>query len=260
MPKSLLVIFLTLSFFLAGFQPALAETTVKVLKVIDGDTIQVNINGKKEVVRLLGIDAPESVDPQKPIQCFSKAATDKMKSLVLGKSVILTEDNSQGNRDKNNRLLRYVYLPNSSRTFVNGEMVKQGYAFSYREYPTKYRNKFNTWETYAKDNNLGLWGSCPLNVSPTKKPVSRIKTAPVYTAPTKAYIAPTKAYVAPVIDSSASTNVAPATNESGGFSCAGKTKCGEMTSCAEAQFYLNSCGLSRLDGDGDGTPCESICN
>jgi hypothetical protein len=41
--------------------------------------------------------------------------------------------------------------------------------------------------------------------------------------------------------------------------CSGKRTCGEMNSCAEANFYLEECGVSRLDGDGDGVPCESIC-
>ena len=43
------------------------------------------------------------------------------------------------------------------------------------------------------------------------------------------------------------------------FTCGGKRYCGEMTSCAEARFYLTRCGLTRLDGDGDGIPCESLC-
>lgn len=44
-----------------------------------------------------------------------------------------------------------------------------------------------------------------------------------------------------------------------GLQCSGKRTCGEMNSCAEANFYLDECGVSRLDGDGDGVPCESIC-
>ena len=51
----------------------------------------------------------------------------------------------------------------------------------------------------------------------------------------------------------------PRSNRSG-FDCAGKSTCGQMTSCAEARFYLNSCGVKKLDRDGDGIPCESICN
>jgi len=46
---------------------------------------------------------------------------------------------------------------------------------------------------------------------------------------------------------------------SSGLECAGKSKCGEMSSCAEAKFYLNECGVGRLDRDHDGVPCESIC-
>lgn len=90
----------------------------KVLSVVDGDTIKVDVRGKKETIRLLGIDTPETVDPRKPVQCFGKAASDKMKSFVSGKSVILVDDATQGNRDKYNRLLRYVYLPDEKRTFV----------------------------------------------------------------------------------------------------------------------------------------------
>lgn len=44
-----------------------------------------------------------------------------------------------------------------------------------------------------------------------------------------------------------------------GFSCGSKRTCGEMDSCEEARYYLTNCGLNRLDGDGDGTPCESLC-
>ncbi len=65
---------------------------------------------------------------------------------------------SQGNRDKYKRLLRYVYDGN---VFVNREMVAQGYAFSYRQYPTKYLEAFNLLEKRAREMSLGLWGACP---------------------------------------------------------------------------------------------------
>lgn len=228
MKRVLLIISLLFLFIVPSVH---AQDTFKVLKVVDGDTISVDVRGKKEVIRLLGIDTPESVDPRKPVQCFAKEATNKMKSFVDGKSVILIDDSTQGNRDKYNRLLRYVYLPNSVRTFVNGEMVKQGYAFSYKQYPTKMLNKFNNFEKYAREHNLGLWGSCPVKATPT------ITTTKKSTTP-----APTR---------SSGTN--------GVFTCSGKTVCGQMTSCEEAFFYLNTCGVSRLDGDKDGTPCETIC-
>lgn len=257
MSKVFLSLFYILLLSIYSIQPVFAESTFKVLKVIDGDTIQVDVRGNKETVRLLGIDSPETVDPRKAVQCFGKAASDKMKSFVSGKSVILVDEKvTQGNRDKYNRLLRYVYLPDKVKTFVNGEMVKQGYAFSYRQYPTKFLNKFNTWEAYARDNNLGLWGSCPLYVSPTKKPTVNTNTAPAYNAPSKIY----QESIVKESSSKSKTNSNLSINSSGKYTCSGKTVCGQMNSCAEAYFYLKSCGVKRLDGDKDGVPCESICN
>src|SRR6266545_3160562 len=130
----------------------------KVVSIIDGDTIDVSIRGVIERVRLLAIDTPETKDPRKPVQCFGYEATNKMKSLITGKFVRLADDRSQGNRDKYKRLLRYVYDGN---VFVNREMVAQGYAFSYRQYPTKYLEAFNLLEKRAREMSLGLWGACP---------------------------------------------------------------------------------------------------
>jgi endonuclease YncB( thermonuclease family) len=223
--------------FLLVVPSVYAQSVFKVLKVVDGDTISVDVRGKKEVVRLLGIDTPESVDPRKPVQCFAKEATNKLKTFIDGKSVILVDDSTQGNRDKYGRLLRYVYLSDNVRTFVNGEMIKQGYAFSYKQYPTKMLDRFNSFEKYAREHNLGLWGACSSDEMTSK--ASTKKSANLNTQKT---------------DNVTDTEV------SGRFTCSGKTKCGQMTNCAEAQFYLNSCGISRLDGDKDGVPCETLCN
>jgi micrococcal nuclease len=150
-----------LSLFLAPSAHASQPPLFPVLKVIDGDTIVVNVRGNKETVRLLGIDTPESVDPRKPIQCFSHEATEKMKELVSGETVMLIDDPTQGNRDKYHRLLRYIYLPDAKHTFINGEMIKQGYAVSYRHYRTLQYDKFNRLEDHARENGLGLWSKCP---------------------------------------------------------------------------------------------------
>ena len=240
MKRVLLLISLAYLFVVS---PVYAQDTFKVTKVVDGDTITVDVRGKKETVRLLGIDTPETVDPRKPIQCFGKAASDKMKSFVSGQSVVLVDDSTQGNRDKYGRLLRYVYLPNSVKTFVNGEMVKQGYAFSYRQYPTKFLDKFNAWEAYARQHNLGLWGSCPLTPTPTVKTAIRSNTAPKYIAPT------TSSYTAPVQNS---------------VSSSGDKDCSDFATHAEAQNYFVSKGgsptnnVDRLDSDHDGIACESL--
>lgn len=211
-------------------------TLFKITSVVDGDTIKAKIRGKIETIRLLGIDTPETVDPRKPVQCFGKAASDKMKSFVLGKSVILIADSTQGNRDKYKRLLRYVYLPDSVRTFVNGEMVKQGYALSYRQYQTKLLARFNAWEKYARENNLGLWGSCQL--TPTKIPT------PTYS---KILIPPVK-------------NIIPVITSGSSYSCDCSKSCSAISTCSEAYYQLNTCGCSVRDGDSDGIPCENLCN
>ncbi len=225
---------LILLLFFIFVKPAFADTTYKVTKVIDGDTINVSINGKNQTVRLLGIDTPESVDPRKPVQCFALEASKKLKNFVLGKNVILVSDSTQGDKDKYGRLLRYMYLPNSTKTFINGEMVKQGFAFSYRQYPTKFLNKFNSFETYARNRSLGLWNSCPLNVSPTKTPVK------TYTVP------------------KTTNQTAPAQKTNNG-TCDCSKSCTAMSSCSEAYYQLNTCGCSARDGDSDGIPCESLC-
>jgi micrococcal nuclease len=129
----------------------------KVIEVVDGDTIKANIRGKIETIRLLAIDTPETKDPRKPIQCFGTEASKKLQSLVGGKFVKLVDDRTQGNRDKYQRLLRYVY---ASNLFINAEMVKQGFAFSYKEYPTKFLNEFNKLEQQAREKSLGLWNKC----------------------------------------------------------------------------------------------------
>jgi endonuclease YncB( thermonuclease family) len=222
----------------------------KVVSVTDGDTIKVSIRGKVETVRLLGIDTPETVDPRKPVQCFGKAASDKMKSFVNGKYVRLVNDKSQGDRDIYKRLLRYVYLADSKATFINGEMVKQGYAFSYRQYPTIFLNKFNAWEKYAREHNLGLWNSCPL-VSPTKVP-TRVQTR-IYIKPT---IQPQEVQQQIILPIAQEQVQAAVQQNNGGFSCDCSRTCTVISSCAEAQYQLNSCGCSVRDNDHDGIACD----
>jgi micrococcal nuclease len=252
----ILVLSLFGSTAIAANQPPL----FKVLRVVDGDTIVVDVRGNKETVRLLGIDTPETVDPRKPVQCFGKAASDKMKSLVAGKSVILVDEKTQGNRDVYKRLLRYVYLPDSVRTFVNGEMVKQGYAFSYRQYPTKMLDKFNNFEKYAREHNLGLWSSCPLSATPISTPRPKTVTypAPIYTQPTTVYIPPaTQVYTAPAQTNTEPIKSAPVDQQnSGNYSCNCSKTCTQISSCAEAQYQLTTCGCAVRDGDKDGIACD----
>ena len=132
--------------------------TIKVTRVIDGDTIEIE-GGER--VRYIGIDTPETVDPRKPVQCFGVEASNKNKELVEGKTVRLEKDITD--RDKYNRLLRYVYVGD---TFINLELVKQGFAYSYSYPPDiKYQEQFVKAQQEAKDANQGLWSACPVQTA-----------------------------------------------------------------------------------------------
>ena len=129
-----------------------------VTKVVDGDTIDLDTG---QAVRLIGIDTPETVDPRRPVGCFGKEASNETKSLVSGRQVILQKDVSE--KDKYDRLLRYVFLPldNGQLLFVNDYLVREGYA-KVLTYPpdVKYNEQFRQAELEARSAKKGLWGRC----------------------------------------------------------------------------------------------------
>lgn len=129
---------------------------VTVTRIVDGDTIVVDINGTQEKIRLIGVDTPETVDSRKPVQCFGKEASVFTKKLLEGNQVRLESDLSQGDRDKYGRLLRYVFLPDG--TFLNKEIITQGYGheYTYRT-PYHYQSDFKTAEHSARESQKGLW-------------------------------------------------------------------------------------------------------
>lgn len=125
--------------------------------------------------------------------------------------------------DRYGRLLGRIWLETRD---INREMVSEGHAWAYRRYLTD--QTFLDDESAAKEQGIGLWS------------ISR----------------PVPPWNWRGGDRSADYVIA---KDSKDFSCGSKRYCGEMSSCGEARFYLQSCGLTRLDGDGDGTPCEAIC-
>lgn len=127
-----------------------------VVKVVDGDTIKVDINGTTETLRLIGINTPETVDPRKPVECFGIEASNRAKELLTNKKVRLESDSSQGERGIYGRLLRYVWLEDG--TFFNKQMIIDGYANEYTyNTPYKYQNEFKQAEKEARENKRGLW-------------------------------------------------------------------------------------------------------
>lgn len=138
-----------------------------VSRVIDGDTIDISIDGKVERLRLIGIDTPETVDPRKPVECFGVEASNKAKTLLIGKKVSLESDGSQGELDKYNRLLRYVFLEDG--TNINLLMIKEGYAHEYTyNLPYKYQTEFKNAQKQAEANKAGLWSLDACNGDATK--------------------------------------------------------------------------------------------
>lgn len=129
-----------------------------VVKVVDGDTIDVDMNGRIERVRLIGINAPESVDPRRTVECFGIEASNYAKLVLSEKRVRLERDGSQQDRDSYDRLLRYVFLENG--TNVNELIVREGYAYEYTyKFPYQYQKEFKQAEKDAKASGKGLWGS-----------------------------------------------------------------------------------------------------
>lgn len=133
---------------------------VRVVRVVDGDTIEVDSGGGAETVRLIGIDTPETVDPRRPVGCFGKEASNETHRLLDGQSVVLEKDVSD--KDKYNRLLRYVFLVDEHNNwiFINDYLVRSGFAVS-STYPpdVKYQERLKEAEKEAREGNLGLWGT-----------------------------------------------------------------------------------------------------
>ncbi len=140
-----------------------------VKKVNDGDTFEVEIDGKTEKVRMLGIDTPEKWDSDKferdqqrtgkdreTIKKLGTLSSDFTTRLIGGKKVILQPDTKGDDKDKYGRLLRYVYLEDG--TFVNLKIVEEGYANAYRKFNVTKQNEFIQAERDAREKKKGLWG------------------------------------------------------------------------------------------------------
>lgn len=126
-------------------------------RAVDGDTLVIEMNGGSEKVRLIGVDTPETVHPQKPVEHYGKEASAFTQRMVENKMVRLEYDWQQ--RDKYGRLLAYVYLEDG--TFLNAEIIKQGYGFAYTRFPFKYLDEFREYEKQARESKLGLWKEQP---------------------------------------------------------------------------------------------------
>lgn len=127
----------------------------KVESVTDGDTFKINYQGKTTKVRLIGVDTPESVSPnKKKNNNYGKQASNYTKERLEGQTVFLEFDVQQ--TDKYGRLLAYVYLEDG--IMYNKELLEKGYA-QIATYPpnVKYVEEFTQIQKQAKENNVGFW-------------------------------------------------------------------------------------------------------
>ena len=144
-----------------------ADTAFQVHRVVDGDTVVIDHNGQPTPVRLIGVDAPETVHPQKPVEVFGKEASAFTRNLLSGEFVYLRFD--QEKTDKYDRLLAYLYrVPDG--LFVNLEIVRQGYGHAYTQYPFKHMELFRHYERQARGASKGLWNKQTSPKQPFKGP------------------------------------------------------------------------------------------
>lgn len=146
--------------------PALGEGAgggerARVPRIVDGDTIKVDLNGRRETVRYIGVDTPETKKPGSPVECFGKMASAYNRRLVEGRRVTLRFDVER--RDRYGRLLAYVYLRRRGRTvWVNARLVRDGYATTLTIPPNvRHADVLRRLERRARAERRGLWRACP---------------------------------------------------------------------------------------------------
>jgi micrococcal nuclease len=201
--------------------PSAAVGPFAVLEVVDGDTVKVDADGVPVTLRLIGMDTPETKDPRKPVQCFGEEASKRATALLAGKRVYLEYDPSQGKLDKYGRTLAYLWLRGAKARLFNRVMIRAGYAHEYTyDVPYAHQRAFKAAERDARSHERGSWSPATCAGDTTSA----------------------------VADGSSSTSI-------------DDRDCGDFDTYAEAQDFFKRTGPGdphRLDGDGDGSVCETL--
>jgi endonuclease YncB( thermonuclease family) len=193
---------------------------VLILSVYDGDTYTINYKGEQEKIRLLGVDTPE-VKNGKKLSCLGEEVKEYVENRITNKNVLMSRDDKL-HRDGFGRLLRYVRIGTQD---LGKDLLLRGYAQVYDKGTFSKKREYIEYEDTAREKKLGIWGDqCAVNEE---------------------------------ADTQKNTENEPVDNLNA--SCQLKPYCTQLNSCEEAKYYLNTCGLLRLDQDKDGIPCESLC-
>lgn len=152
-------------------------TAWPVTEVVDGDTIKIVYEGREEGVRLIGVDTPETVDPNKPVEPFGYEASQFLHTLLDGRAVRLHRPPDYDLKDRHGRLLGY--LERDDGLDVNLEILQQGYSAVYTDYEFDRIDEFRAAEREAQAAHRGIWGDPPpvsdtVWITPTGKKYHRL--------------------------------------------------------------------------------------
>lgn len=208
----------------------------RVVAIADGDTLTVLTTAQQQVrIRLAEIDTPEAAQP------YGTRARQELSELTFGKEVRVTVQDT----DRYGRTVGRVHAGGQD---VNAEMVRRGAAWVYRQHSRD--ASLLAVEAEARVAQRGLWALAEAQRVPPWE----------WRAAGAAGRDQDRQQVAQAIPPPARSSSAPSSrSNSSEFTCGTKRLCTRMTSCAEARFHFEQCGLSRLDGDHDGIPCERLC-
>lgn len=171
---------LVVAVVIGGCSPRSAATTLPadqalVIRVVDGDTLDVDLHGSKVRVRLLGIDTPETVDENRPVQCFGHEASAQLSQLLPKGSAVRLERDQEA-RDRFGRLLVYLYRVDDG-LFVNAALLEGGFATTLSIAPNTMRaREFELLRQQSQRDKRGLWGACPSFGSPIDPAVTTTRT------------------------------------------------------------------------------------
>ena len=200
-----------------------AEINGRVVGVSDGDTLTLLTAEKQQIkVRLSSIDTPEKAQP------YGQKSRQALADLTFQKQAVLDVQD----RDRYGRTVARVHVDGVD---VNRKLVESGAAWVYRQYNRD--QSLLQAEAEAKAAKRGLWA------------LPEAERMPPWEWRRGGQFATSKPRPVLVADNS----------DASGFSCSVRKSCGQMSSCAEARYHLETCGNGRLDRDNDGVPCETLC-
>ena len=153
------------------------QTAFPVLRIVDGDTVLLAMDGKAVRVRLIGVDTPETVHPNKAVEAYGKEASQFLSNLLKGEKVYV-EDKPDEKTDKYGRSLFYLYRAPDG-LFVNLEIVRQGYGHAYTRFPFEHMELFREYEKQARIAGRGLWGTETAATTPPAQPRTEKVVVPV---------------------------------------------------------------------------------